>query len=227
MKDRAKVLLFDIEASNLAANFGYLLAIAWKWSGEKKVHALSIDQSPGFKRDPTNDSWLVYMFREVMEDADIIVGHYSSKYDMPFLQSRALYHNLIPFPTEIRHIDTWRIARNKLRMNSNRLASLAAHIGAEEKTALSGPMWIKAMAGHKPSIAYVKEHCKQDVVVLEQVYEKIKHLRPDNPKVSLTGCPTCGSHDIQARGRRATSKRIVQRFSCQGCGHWFTQPSPD
>lgn len=218
-----RVLIMDIEATNLAANFGYLLAIAWKFSGDKKVSCLSIVDAPTFASDPTNDKWLVKRFREVVENADIVVGHYSTRFDYPFLQARALYHNLDPFPTDIRHIDTWRISRDKLRLNSNRLASVAAHLGLEEKTALSGPIWIKAMAGHKASIKYVVEHCIQDVVVLEQVYEKIKSLRADNPKVSHEGCPTCGSQKVQKRGFARTVKAKKQRFSCGACGHWWSK----
>lgn len=224
MTEAPKVLLFDIEATNLAANFGYILAIGWKFSGDKAVKCIAISDSPGFAKDPTNDKWIVQTFKKVVEDADIVVGHYSTRFDYPFLQARALYHGLSPFPTDIRHIDTWRVSRDKLKLNSNRLASLAAHLGLEEKTALSGPIWIKAMSGHKPSIKYVVEHCAQDVVVLEQVYEKIKPLRADNPKASLTGCPTCGSTKLQARGRSRTTKRLMQRWSCNACGHWHRTP---
>ena len=221
---KPRVLLFDVEATNLAANFGYLLCIAWKWSGAQKLYHMSIADTATFAKDPTNDRELVQEFRKVVEDADIIVGHYSSRFDYPFLQARALYHSLLPFPTDVRHVDTWRISRNTLKLNSNRLASLAAHLGVEEKTALSGPIWIKAMSGHKPSIKYVVEHCRQDVVVLEQVYEKIKPLRPDNPKASLDGCPTCGSESLQSRGYARTTKRKMQRWSCNACGHWHRTP---
>lgn len=225
MTENSRVLLFDIEATNLAANFGYCLCIAWKWSGEEDIYYLSIADTDTFAKDPTNDRKIIEEFRAVVETADIVVGHYSTKFDYPYLQTRALFHGLKPYPTDMRHVDTWRVARNTLRLNSNRLASLAAHIGVEEKTPLNGRIWVKAMAGHKPSIEYVVEHCVQDVVVLEDVYEKIKMLRPDNPKVSIVGCPTCGSQRTQSRGLARTTKRIVHRYSCNSCGHWFRIPS--
>lgn len=232
MTEKPRVLLFDIECTNLAANFGYILSVAWKWSGRWRsgVKCLDITQSPHFKRNPTDDSWLVENFRHIVEDADIIIGHYSTKFDYPFLQARALYHQQPLFPTDIKHIDTWRIARQKLKLNSNRLSSLAAHLGLEEKTPLSGPIWIRAMAGHVPSIRYVVAHNKQDVVVLEQCYDKIKGLNWDNPKVSVDkgSCPTCGSFNIRLRGFRRTTRAKVQRFSCNSCGHWSCLPqSPE
>ena len=222
MTDRPRIMFLDIEATNLAANFGYILCIAWKWDGENDVHYLSIDDSPDFDKDPTNDKALVTAFAKEAEKADIAVFHYGERFDWPFINTRLLYHNLPPLPN-VKMIDTWRIAKYRLRLNSNRLASVSELLGVAEKTPLSGPIWIKAMAGNKKAIAYVVEHCVQDVRVLEQVYQRISPFRPDNPKLSQTGCPTCGSYDFQQRGKSVTLAGKKQRRSCNNCGHWWTK----
>lgn len=219
-----KVLFFDIETSNLAANFGYMLCLGYKWGGQKRTKIISIRNSPTFEDDPTNDLYILEQFRPVVEEADILVGHYSTRFDYPFIQTRCLFHGVEPFPTDAKHIDTWRIARNRLKFNSNRLASLAAHIGAGEKTIVDGRAWVKGMAGHIPSLRYIEEHCKIDVEVLERVYAKIAAFRPttSGPKLAVNGnCPTCGSTNIIKRGLVKTVKRRTQRFSCNDCGHWF------
>ena len=221
MTNKPRLLFFDIEATNLAANFGYILCIAWKWEDQKRVQVASIADAPSFRKQPTNDKWLIETFRPILEEADVICGHYAQRFDMPFLQTRALYHGLAPLP-QLPLIDTWRVARDRLKLNSNRLASLAAALGVEEKTALLGPTWIEAMAGHEGSIDYVVKHCKQDVVVLEQVYQKIKGLRSGPMRLgSREECPSCGSHSIQARGQIKTLLTKKQRFSCNDCGRWF------
>lgn len=220
--NKVNILFFDIEATNLKADYGYMLCVSWKWADAKKVEHLSITQSPTFAKDHTCDKWLVEEFRKILEKADIIIGHYSTRFDYPYLQTRALYHKLKPLPNP-NHIDTWRVARKTLALHSNRLASLAAVMGVEEKTPLSGPIWIKAMAGHPPSIKYVVEHCDQDVVVLEQVYNKLKALRRDGPKVSVVGCPSCGSSKVQKRGIYKTVKKAMHRYNCQSCGRWWNQ----
>lgn len=223
--DKLNVMFLDIEATNLKADFGYMLCASWKWEGLKKVHHRSIAEAPTFEEDPTDDAWIIEELRPELEKADVVVFHYGSRFDYPYLQTRALYHRLEPLP-RVRWIDTWRIARNQLALSSNRLASLSRLLGVEEKTPLSGPVWIRAMAGHAPSIRYVVEHCDQDVIVLEQVYQRIKALRPTDgqgPKLGFHGdCPTCGSSNTIRKGFERTVKKQKQRMKCNDCGHWWT-----
>lgn len=220
---KPRVLLFDIEATNLSADFGFVLAIAWKWHGEAFVRKLSIVDSPTFDKDPTNDKWLIEQFGKVLEQADVAVFHYGMYFDAPYLQTRALYHGMKPLNIPPM-IDTWRICRKRLKLHSNRLASIAALLGVEEKTPLDGPTWVRAMAANKKAIKYVVDHCIQDVVVLDQVYTRIRALGWDTPNMAPDGgCPTCGSRDLQARGQVKTLKAQKQRFSCNNCGHWFSR----
>lgn len=223
-KNKAKIILWDIESTNLSGNFGYILCIGWKFLGEKKTNLISIADFPLFDKDPTNDKMVVKEAAKVLSEADMWVTHYGQRFDVPFVNARLLYHKLDPLPP-IPHVDTWRIARYKMKLNSNRLATIAAFFGLEEKTPLSGPIWIKAMAGHISAIRYVERHCKQDVVVLEQVYEKIKSLTTTHPNVNLVegkkdSCPICGEHKLQKRGFTFARTRKYQRYSCTACGGW-------
>jgi len=221
---KPRVLLYDIEATNLNADFGVVLCVAWKWHGEKKIHHLSITDSPTFARDPTNDKWIIKEFASVLEQADVAVFHYGMYFDGPYLQTRALYHGMKPLNMPAM-VDTWRICRKRLKLHSNRLASIAALLGVSEKTPLDPPTWVKAMAGNRKAIAYVVEHCVHDVVVLDEVYSRIRAWGWDNPNMGAAsgGCPTCGSHNIQARGIVRTVKALKHRFCCSECGHWFSR----
>lgn len=226
MPNKAKVLFFDIESSNLAANFGYMLAFGWKWQHENHPKVVSISQFPRFRKDCTDDLEVVKTAYRLIESADVIVAHYGQRFDVPFINTRLLYHKL-PFLPNVPLIDTWRISRDKLRLNSNRLGSVAnLLLGKSEKTQLSGPEWIRAAAGHEPSIKYVADHCKHDVLELEKVYNKIKGLCGTHPNVSLVAnaggeqCPICGSRSLQKRGIRIAKARKFQRLHCQSCGHW-------
>jgi uncharacterized protein YprB with RNaseH-like and TPR domain len=220
----AKICLFDIECTNLNANFGYILCVGYKWFGEKKNHIISITDSPTWDTDPTNDKWVVSETAKVLNQADILVGWYSSKFDFPYLQSKLLMHGLKPMPP-IPHVDGWRISRYKMKLTSNRLATVTSFFGLEDKTPLNGPIWIKAAAGHKPSINYVIRHCRQDVEVLEQVYNKIRPLCTTHPNVSIalddtSGCPICGSSRVHKRGFSIARTCKRQRYQCMDCGGW-------
>lgn len=222
---KPRIICWDLETTNLKGNFGYILCGAWKVLGEKKIHCSSIVNSPTFKTDPTNDKFICKEILASLEEADMWVAHFGKWFDRPMLNTRLVGHGLTPLPP-IPLIDTWRIAKDNLKLNSNKLATIAAWLNLEEKTPLSGPIWIKAMAGHKPSIKYVEKHCRQDVLVLEEVYKKIRPLMTNHPNVSLItektkSCPICGVQGkLQKRGFTVCRTLKYQRVQCTSCGGW-------
>jgi len=227
-----KIVIWDLETSNLNANFGYVLCAGWKYLGDRKTHVIKIDDYKLHKTDPTNDSEVVKRMGEVLTDCDGIVTWFGGFFDEPYLNSRLLNHGLplVPPFTAGTHIDGWRIAKKKLKLNSNRLASVSSFLSVEEKTPLNGPIWIKAMAGNKAALRYVYRHCEQDVIVLEQVYNKIRPLCSWHFNVNLDAtdaikaagplCPKCGSNRVERRGFRWSYTTKSQKFHCKGCGGW-------
>ena len=218
-----KILLFDIEATNLAANFGFILCICYKWLGEKRVHTISIRDFPRYTRDKTSDRDVVTAFARIYQQADIVVGHYSTKFDTPYINARLLYHGRKPLPT-VRHIDTWRVSKDRLRLNSNRLAAVAEFFDLGDKSPVLGPQWIKAMAGEASALKYVEKHCRIDIEVLEKAYLKIRGLMPQHPNGNLVrgikkACPTCGSTHLTRRGYLLSYTSRKPRFVCPN-GHW-------
>ncbi len=225
------VILWDIECTNLNANFGYILSVAGKALGEKKVEVFDVSKYSSYKGDPTNDKQLVKEAGDYLATAGAWVTWYGARFDVPFINSRRIHHGLTPLPP-IPHIDGWRIAKYKLRMNSNRLASVSSFLDVSSKTPLDGPTWIKASAGDKKALNYIIKHNVQDVIVLEEVYNKIKPLITSGPNVSLLSgdekprtkgqqkCPICSAESLQKRGVNVTTTGFRQRFQCQKCGGW-------
>jgi uncharacterized protein YprB with RNaseH-like and TPR domain len=82
----ARILLWDIESTNLNADFGIILCIGWKWFGEKKVHILRIDESPRYEKDKGDDSYVVKEFAKVLDSADVQVTWYGKRFDEPMLR---------------------------------------------------------------------------------------------------------------------------------------------
>ena len=223
-KTGPKILFYDIETTNLNANFGYCLCVGFKWLGKKQVYIPSIADYGLYKKDPTNDKMLMKETAKILNGADIIVGHYSSRFDLPYINSRLLFHGEKPV-APIPQIDTWRVSRYQLKLNNNRLASIAGFFGLDDKTPVTGPHWIKAMAGNKNSLRYVIDHCKKDVEVLEQTYYKLLPVIPKHPNVNLvdevTGsCPRCGASNVVKRGFSIAQTRRTQRYQCNSCGGW-------
>lgn len=213
-----KILIFDIESTNLAANFGYILCISYKWLGEKRVYTIRIDQFNRFKTDPTNDIEVVRAFGDVFNTADRVVAHYGKKFDKTFINTRRIMHGLSVLPST-KLIDTWRISKDHLRLNSNRLLTLISALGVQtQKTTLDGQIWIKAMSGDRKAIQYVVDHCVADVKALEEVFVKIRPLiaETENPQLH-----TCDPRHLRSNGTRVLEKRTYRRLYCVKCGGWF------
>lgn len=212
-----KTLIFDIESTNLNANFGVILCISYKWAGTKKVHTISITDFPEFKNDPTNDKRVVAEFLKVYKEADAVVAHYGEKFDRPMIQTKLLMHSRSIMPNT-RLIDTWRIAKTKLKLNSNRLDTLISALDIpHKKTPLSGPTWVRAMAGDRKAIKYVVEHCEADVRALDAVYEKLAPLMTE----TLPKFHGCKNPDYRHNGLRTCNNKVYERLMCVSCGGWF------
>lgn len=226
MEHMLKILFFDIESTGLRANFGHTICVAWKEYGKKKVHLVSLLNAP-MKGEIFNDKNVVKVAAEALSSADVIVSWYGLKFDVPFLNSRLIYHGLPPIDTNVVHLDLWRTSRYKLKLSNNRLNTVQDFLQLDDaKSPLKHATWLRAQQGNKKAIRYIIHHCKQDVKVLEQAYEKLKPLIVNHPNVNLvTGvlnaCPKCGVTGMMKKeGHRYTMVTKKQRYSCKACGGW-------
>lgn len=224
-----KIMILDIEASNLSANFGHMISFGYKWLGAKEVYVKAINDFKGFKKNHVDDEGLVRWAAGEMTKADIWVTWYGKGFDIPYIQTRCLKHKIGILP-ETPHVDGWAVAKYKMRMTSNRLESVATFLGVSSKTHLDGNIWDRAAAGYEKDIKYIVKHNKEDVLSLERVYKIILPLISTHPNVNmLTGramaCPNCGSKQVQSRGWRVSRARKARRLQCQKCGSWSKGPS--
>jgi uncharacterized protein YprB with RNaseH-like and TPR domain len=227
-----KLLIYDIEASGLVADFGTTLAIGYQWYGRQSVHVPSIADYNGVCehcdriKDPTNDKKLLQAIYPVFLEADAVVTWYGKGYDERFLNSRLIYHQLPVLPP-IPHIDGWLTAFKRMKLHSNRLAAVQEFLELPDaKTPVKGPQWNRAKAGDRRAMRYVVDHCKSDVVVLREAYERLRPLIKEHPSRALADdrpwvCPTCGGDKLQKRGEQITRTRVYQRFQCKACGAWL------
>jgi uncharacterized protein YprB with RNaseH-like and TPR domain len=227
-----KLLAFDLECSGLCADFGIILCCGMKYvESKQKTLVLNILDFPG-KDLIAKERNLLKAISEKMLEAEALLGHFSSIYDLPFINSRLIYHRLPILPPTMAHIDTWRVARNRLKLRSNRLKTISEFLGTrDEKTAIQPEQWIKAMGGHRPSMNYIQEHCRLDIEVLEEVYLRLRSLVVDHPFRGVATkeehCTNCGSTKLQKRGWHLTRTRKYQRRQCMGCGAWSRAKLPE
>lgn len=232
-----KILLFDLESSPLISyhfqmwkvNIGinqviekpHLLTWSAKWAFEDVVFSDKLTPDEAVKHD---DKRIVESLWEVMDAADIIVGHYSSKFDEPLANSRFVIHGLKPLSPH-KTIDTKMVASKYFKMHSNKLDAIADLFGLPGKIDTTFELWKGCMEGDAQSLADMETYNRQDVIVLENVYIRLLPYIKNHPNISLynnsteTCCTRCGSPDLELLDKKYyTTVSAFVTYRCNECG---------
>lgn len=159
---------FDLESSNLKADFSILLAAAIKPYGREPI-VFRADNYPEWKTDRANDSGITKDIADELRKHAIVVAHYGQKFDIPFLRAKMTKHRLEVLPPMF-GIDSWRIAKNNFQVSSRRLQSLGHFFELGEKGGVDGALWMDAAYnGNREALDKIVEHNIIDVEILEKL----------------------------------------------------------
>ena len=235
-----KVLLYDIETmANLAYVWGkyeqdvvayekewYMLTFAYKWLGESKTYIKSLPDYKTWKKDKTNDKELIEDLWKLFDEADIIIAHNGNSFDQKKSNARFIFHGLNS-PSPYKQIDTKLVAKRYFNFNSNKLDDLGNILGLGRKINTGGfDLWLGCASGDKGSWKKMCDYNKQDVILLEKVYLKLRGWDIQHPSVSLIAgnkenCPVCNSDHNKKRGFNYTKTHIYQSLQCLDCGRRY------
>jgi len=172
--ENEKVGYFDLETSNLKADFGWIISWCIKHAGMDKFEGYVLK-----KRDykaQFRDRECTYKLVQALGKFDRIVTYYGSRFDIPFARTRTLIHGLqfIP-PRTLLHLDLYYQVRGKLRLSRNRLGNCGEAFDlATEKTRISTKAWSNVgLSFDKEALAYIWDHNKKDTVLLEELHKKL------------------------------------------------------
>lgn len=232
MSKEPRIILYDLETSlqavavfQLAKNDWiapenilterYIICASWKVLGEDKVHSVATYDG--------DDRKVVETLHKVLSEADAVITHNGDSFDNKYVRTRILFHGLDPLPP-ITSIDTYKVAKNKFMFNSNKLDYLGKYLGVGQKIKTSYGMWLDVLRGSREAVDKMVKYNKQDVILLEKVFNKLRpyidsHINRE--LFGLEGCPRCGSKKVQSRGFHRAISRVYRRFQCQACGGWF------
>lgn len=216
--------LSDYPGLTLKATTCSIICAGWKLLDDKKTHCINAWDFPEWKNDVNNDYEVVKRISDILNDADAVVTHNGKRFDWKFLQTRLLLHNLPPLK-QINHIDTCSLAKSNLLSFNNRLNTLARHFTDKEKMEHEGwNLWVKVHGRDEKAMKVMEKYCKQDVIVLEDIFKILRPFAKMIPNHNLfhadDGCPYCGSLKITKSGTRPTKTTIMQRYFCHDCrGH--------
>lgn len=171
---------FDIENFGFKADFGILLSYCIKDSESDNILGRHITKK---ELNTCGDEALVRDCVRDLKKFDRIVGFYSTKHDIPFIRSRAVFHK-IPFPSvrSLLHTDVYYIIKHKFKLSRNsQQTAYNILVGESHKTHWGRDHWIKAIRGDEKSLEYILEHNKIDVLELEALFYTVDEfsLRSD------------------------------------------------
>jgi hypothetical protein len=235
--DKPRICLYDIETAPSKGLFfelykegniistvedWFIYSFSYKWHGESKIHYHCLADYPNFERDIHDDKALVTdLHRLVFSRADCLVAHNGDRFDQRKSKARFLKHGLLP-PPPIKTIDTLKIFRRVVKLDSNRLADIGTYLGLGGKYVTKGDLWLRCYNGEREAYKEMGRYNKRDVDLLEKVYDRIAPWNPSPPILMHgDGCPNCSSLKCQRRGWNLAKHSRTPRLQCQDCGQWY------
>ena len=241
---KPKILIFDVETStmdlaiktyqlkNYIKYFNpddivrdwILLSVAWKFHGDKTTKCISVH-----KDNIENDRAVVDAFYNVLKTADVIIGHNMKGFDIKKFNTKIIEYGYAPLHFKAAQIiDTLTLSRRYFKFSSNRLSYVAKKLGVDAKDA--SPDWNKILDGSESELRYMRKYNKQDVIVTEQVYDKLKgwhdtHINlnmiaqiKDSEGLPVVACRVCLSGNLMRDGFAYNATTKSQRHKCKDCG---------
>lgn len=153
---------WDIETSDFNPYQNFMICFGFirrdVLTGAKKYYEYGITKSDiteAVKRNNFDfDYKLLGKLSELFSKCDMIEGHYSTKFDMPFFRSRCLLtkqSNLIPDYGKLYYSDTWRKMKQGLKANRNTLNNLNLIVSNKSnKTHVDLEFWYKVRFKDSP-----------------------------------------------------------------------------
>lgn len=188
-----------------------ILSWAAKWQGSDKILQMDVDR--------TSEKKMLKGMWRLMDKAEIIVTQNGKKFDEKKLNSRFIYYNMGK-PSSYRHIDTLKLAKKYFGFTFNSLAYLAKYLKTkhqklEHKKYPGFELWLACMDGVKDAWKHMRQYNIFDVVVLEEVYDR---LIPWDPAFRTPDKCTCGSTSFKKIGFfLAAVGAKYQRYRCNSC----------
>jgi len=180
-KKQKKIGYFDIESGGLQANFDYVLTwcIKTRDKDEYKTGCISALDIQNYKLDKRILKELI----DALKEYDVILTYYGTKFDVPFIRTRALMNklNFLEFGA-LQHKDVYYMVKMKMRLHRNSLDSACAALGIKGKNHIKGNYWMKAKLGDPVALAYVLDHNKKDCDILEKLHKRLENYVKDSTK---------------------------------------------
>ena len=231
-----KILLFDIETTpmevfvwglfnnkfishdNVIADWN-ILSWSAKWLCGSKIMSAVQTPDEAIGRD---DYRILGKLWQLMDQADIIIGHNIDRFDIKKINTRFYVNGYIP-PSPYQTIDTLKVAKKSFAFSSNRLDYLGQLMTNKGKISTNFDLWKRCLRGESKALKEMDTYCRGDVCLTEEVYFELRPWIKSHPQVSWD---TDGSHCPQCKGKNLTDSggyytatvNYYIAYRCDDCG---------
>ncbi len=195
-----------------------IISFAAKWLDEKKVIQYDIGH--------ITEKNLLKKIWDLLNEADIVVGQNSKKFDIKKINARFILYGIKP-PSTYQQIDTRQIAKKHFGFTANSLEYMSDKLCTKYKKLKHKKfpgmeLWTECLKGNQKAWEAMREYNIFDVLATEELYKK---LRPWDNSINFNvyygdkdaQC-TCGSKDFRKNGYTYSSTGKFQRYVCRLCG---------
>ena len=231
-----KILLLDIETVMMEVFVWFLgkqripyqnvikewnmLSWAGKWLFSPEIIFDVQTSKEAIDRD---DKRIVSSLYQVINDADIIVGHNLNRFDIRKVNTRLLYHGFSPTKS-FQTIDTLTVMKRHFSMSSYRLDDICKFLGLPIKIHTGYDLWKQCLEGKQKSLDNMSTYNQNDVLILEELYLRVRGWIKSHPNCALyvesdtSLCGNCASDNLMGDGRYYTPAGRFVAYRCDDCG---------
>lgn len=234
-----KVLIIDVETAPLSMwawgmfdqtmglgqmqKGSYLLSFAAKWRGAPESETFYHDQRT--KKNKENDKVLCQKIWKLLDEADVVIGQNSNRFDIKKINGRFLMHGMKP-PSSYKKIDTLVLSKRYFGLDSHKLEYMTDKLCTKykklkHKKFAGFELWKQCMFNNLAAFKEMEIYNKHDVWSTEELYDKMKawdnsvnfNLYTDG----VVNVCKCGSTEFKRNGYAYTGTGKFQRYACKEC----------
>lgn len=166
--EKSKTLAFvDIEATGLKGDYNSVLVVSIKPYGEKP-YSIVVNQVG-------NDVGVVMEAAKELAKYDCWATYYGKGFDIPMLNTRLMKWGKKPIPKR-HHLDLYYTIKAGTVMSRRSMAQVAGLLNThDDKMGVSPNAWSE-IGFDKKHMKTMVARCESDTSVLEQIYERTKHI---------------------------------------------------
>lgn len=243
-ENKPKILLFDIETSTILAHvFGlfkqnislsaiqddwYTICFSAKWYKQGEVFNYSVHnyELPPSGQYKDNERYVVEALWKYLDECDIAVAYNGVRFDKKKINWKFFEYGLSE-PSPYKIVDPYLIVKGNFSPTSGKMDYIAKYCDDIDNSKHSTDMslWVACRNNDVQSLDYMASYCDQDIVLLEKVYDAVKHWDKNSPQMMMyydddqMRCNSCGSVHLTKLDNKAayTSLSKFEIYRCDDC----------